>query len=88
MIVITNSDLIEQVKRNYDDYRISHVIVRCGYDEKLPFIMEMRDSRDNAIKQINVKINIHIKSMGVVTVIKCEDDVQISLIGMFKEVRS
>lgn len=88
MIVITNSDLIEQVKRNYDDYRVGHVIVRCGYDEKFPFIMEVRDSGDNIIKHMNVKMDIHIKNMGVVTVIKCEDDVQISLIGMFKEVKS
>lgn len=88
MIVITNSNLIEQVKRNYDDYRVDHVIVRCGYDEKFPFIMEVRDSGDNIIKHMNVKMDIHMKNMGVVTVIKCEDDVQISLIGMFKEVRS
>lgn len=88
MVVITNSDFVEQVKRNYGDYRIDHVIVRCGYNEKFPFIMEMRDSGDNAIKQMNVKMDIHIKSMGVITVIKCEDDVQVSLIGMFKEVRS
>lgn len=84
MIVITNNEFTEQVKNAYDDYRVDHVIMRCGYDSQFPLVMEIRDREDNTIKQVNVSADIHVKCMGVVVVVKCENGAVISMIKLFK----
>lgn len=83
MIVIKNNDFIEKVKRSYDDYRVNHVIIKCGYDSKYPFVMEIKESDGSVIKRINVNMDMHVTSVCVAIIIESDDGMGFRLLETF-----